>query len=146
MAETKPSEDLSQCVREEKEQENRKSLDPVPLMEDCQDLLTTVMAEFDGTLKPELCDLKNCLIIEENTDDLEDARSLDRGPLLESAQESSTCKSNTNCEMQQSDLSDTFCDEIFLELEKTSTFPNFSDWTLRGNELSGNVPSKNAPR
>ena len=119
------------------------------MMEDSQDLLTTVMAEFSGTLRQETRDSDQ--VDEEEVDEPRtpdnnvDPCILDRTN-HESPPENSSTISNKICDLQQSKLSDTFCDEIFLELEKTSTFPRFSDWTLRGNELSGNFSSNNASR
>ena len=141
--------DLSQCVRNEENEQEEGSLDHVCVMEDSQDLLATVMAEFSGTLKRETRDPKRMEEEEDKSwklvENSVDACILDI-PHHESPPASSSLIDNKVCDLQQSELSDTFCDEIFLELEKTSTFPRFSDWTLRGNELSGNFPSNNASR
>lgn len=141
--------DLSQCVRNEEEEQETGSLDHVSEMEDSQDLLTTVMAEFSGTLKRETRATDR---LEEEEEDKSwklknsvDTCILDI-PHHESPQDSSSLIDNKVCDLQQSELSDTFCDEIFLELEKTSTFPRFSNWTLRSNELSGNISSNNSTR
>ena len=138
--------DLSQCVRNEENEQEEGSLDHVSGLEDSQDLLTTVMAEFSGTIRRETSYPKR--VEEDKSWKLEnsvDACILDI-PHHESPPASSSLIDNKVCDLQQSELSDTFCDEIFLELEKTSTFPRFSDWTLRGNELSGNIPSNNSTR
>ena len=119
------------------------------MMEDSLDLLTTVMAEFSGTLQQETREPH-----QEEEDEGELLRELENNvgtcildsPHHGSPPQNSSMMNNKICELQQAKLSDTFCDEIFLELEKTSTFPRFSDWTLRGNELSENFPSNNASR
>ena len=144
VTENRASPDLSQCVRNEEEEQEAGSLEHVSVIEDSQDLLTTVMAEFSGTLKRETSDPNR----QEEEESWKHEISVDTCILdsPESPSDSSSLIDNKVCDLQQSKLSDTFCDEIFLELEKTSTFPRFSDWTLRGNELSGNIPSNNASR
>lgn len=146
VTENRASPDLSQCVRNEEEEQEAGSLEHVSVIEDSQDLLTTVMAEFSGTLKRETSDPNRQE--EEEEESWKHEISVDTCILdsPESPSDSSSLIDNKVCDLQQSKLSDTFCDEIFLELEKTSTFPRFSDWTLRGNELSGNIPSNNASR
>ena len=116
------------------------------MMEDSLDLLTTVMAEFSGTLQQETRDPH-----QEEEGELQKLGNNVGTCILDSPHQGSppqnfSMMNNNICELEQAKLSDTFCDEIFLELEKTSTFPRFSDWTLKGNELSEHFPSNNASR
>ena len=79
--------------------------------------MATVLAEFDlesGTLKN--CD--NGRFIEDK-EDLEEDTSL----LLSE-------RTRTSTHLPRDQMSDSFCDEIFHELEKTQTFPKFTSWTL----------------
>lgn len=139
---------MSLFVRNKEGEEEADSLDHVSVMEDSLDLLTTVMAEFSGTLQQETRESHQ---EEEKEGELQKLGNNVGTCILDSPNhgsppQNSSMMNNKICELQQAKLSDTFCDEIFLELEKTSTFPRFSDWTLRGNKLSENFPSNNASR
>ena len=114
--ETRAPPDLSQFVRNEEGDEEADSPDHVSVMEDSQDLLTTVMAEFSGTLRQETRDP------DQVNEEVDEPRKLDNNvdPCIldrthhESPPENTSTVSNKICDLQQPKLSDTFCDEIFL--------------------------------
>ena len=85
------------------------------------DLLDTVFADFT-TGKLRTCDISGSLDVSSNSNDLHTERERPCDESLEHL--SDTC---------QSALSDSFCDEIFDELEKTATFHKYTDWSANNN-------------
>ena len=96
--------------------------------------MATVLAEFDleaGTLKN--CD--NGRYVEDKEDPENDT---DECLLLSEISRDSGHVSRDN-------MSDSFCDEIFHELEKTQTFPKFTSWTLEPGIIE-HEPTHNSPQ
>ena len=86
------------------------------------DLLDTVFADF-ATGKLRTCDISGPLDVSSN--DLYTEREALCDESLEHLSDT--------CQTSQSALSDSFCDEIFDELEKTATFHKYTDWSSNNN-------------
>ena len=113
--------------QEEEKEEDKISEDSFTGSPGSPDLLTTVLAECDGT----------------GTLDMRDQRTGPRVVHVEG------CKEEEYRDLAHSCMSDfNFCDEIFNELEKTSTFPKFSNRQTPGRkcETSENIPSEDVSR
>ena len=85
------------------------------------DLLDTIFADFT-TGKLQTCDISGPMDVSSN------GLYKEREKLCDESHLSDTCQTS------QSALSDSFCDEIFDELEKTATFRHkYTDWSSNNN-------------
>lgn len=114
-------------LQEEEKEGEKISVDSFTGSPGSPDLLTTVLAECDGT----------------GTLDMRDQRTAPRVVHDEGSKEEEYRDLAHSC---MSDFN--FCDEIFNELEKTSTFPAFSNRQTPGRkcETSGNIPYEDVSR
>ena len=124
---------FSFCTSQDTEQisdnTQTESLDSFSTSLQSLDLLDTVLADFArGKLRP--CDIDGPF--EDSSYDLSNENPRAEERICDESPEnlSETCQTLLSPgDRSQSTLSESFCDEIFDELEKTATFHKFTDWS-----------------
>ena len=116
---------MDEISRDERDNNQRQALPGDSFSSSLQnlDLLDTVFADF-ATGKLRTCDISGPLDVSSSND-----LYTERGTLCDESLE----HLSDTCQTTQSALSDSFCDEIFDELEKTATFHKYSDWSSNNN-------------